>query len=119
VPDNEPEKGLFYRSDHFEFAKQGVPAVDVRGGVEFVGKPADYGKRKRAEYTEKDYHKVSDEVKPDWDTAGAVDDLRLMFEVGYRLAQGTGFPDWNPGTEFRAKRRASLGLPPETEGGRR
>ena len=107
-PDAEPEKGLFYRSDHFEFAKQGVPALDTKGGVLFVGKPDDYGLKKRAEYTEKDYHKVSDEVKPDWNLAGAVEDVKLLIEVGDAVAEGTSYPEWLPGTEFRARREATL-----------
>jgi Zn-dependent M28 family amino/carboxypeptidase len=107
-PDAEPEKGFFYRSDHFEFAKQGVPALDTDSGTEFVGKPADYGMKKRAEYTANDYHKVSDEVKPDWDLEGAVDDARLLFEVGVRVAQGERWPEWKPGTEFKAKRDQML-----------
>jgi Zn-dependent M28 family amino/carboxypeptidase len=111
VPDAEPEKGFFYRSDHFEFVKQGVPAMKVAGGVDYVGKPADYGRKKRDEYTKTDYHKVSDEVKPDWDLSGAVDDLRLLAEVGYRVAQGASYPEWLPGTEFRAKRQAMLSAP--------
>ncbi len=108
VGDAEPEKGLFYRSDHFEFVKQGVPAVNARGGLEYVGKPADFGPKMRAEYTQNDYHKVSDEVKPGWDLAGAEDDLRLYTEVGYRVAQGSKFPEWKAGTEFRPKREAML-----------
>ncbi len=106
--DAEPEKGFFYRSDHFEFAKQGVPALDTDSGTEFVGKPADYGMKKRAEYTANDYHTVSDEVKPDWDLAGAVEDARLLFEVGYGVAQGDRWPEWKPGTEFKAKRDQML-----------
>ena len=108
VGDAEPEKGLFYRSDHFEFVKEGVPAVNARGGVDYVGRPAGYGRAKRAEYTKNDYHKVSDEVKPDWDLSGAVEDLRLYTEVGYRIAQGAGYPEWKPGAEFRARRQAML-----------
>ena len=64
-PDAEPEKGFFYRSDHFEFAKQGVPALYTESGIDFIGKPADYGKKKRDEYTNNDYHGVSDQIKPD------------------------------------------------------
>ncbi len=67
APDADPEKGYYFRSDHFEFAKQGVPALDPKGGRQYVGKSADFGQRKQDEYTAKDYHKVSDEVKPDWD----------------------------------------------------
>lgn len=108
TPDAEPEKGLFYRSDHFEFAKQGVPALDPKGGIDYVGKPAEYGIQKRDEYTQKDYHKVSDEVKADWDLTGAVEDLKLLLEVGARVADGDKYPEWKPGTEFRARREAML-----------
>jgi Zn-dependent M28 family amino/carboxypeptidase len=107
-PDAEPEKGTYYRSDHFEFAKVGVPALDPKGGIDFVGKPADYGKRKREEYTQMDYHKVSDEVKSDWDLTGAVDDARILLNVGYAVANADGIPEWKPGTEFKAKREAML-----------
>jgi Zn-dependent M28 family amino/carboxypeptidase len=107
-PDAEPEKGFYYRSDHFEFAKQGVPALDTDAGTEFIGKPEGYGFQKREEYTEKDYHKVSDEIKPDWDLSGAVEDLRLLFQVGYRIAEADKYPEWKPGTEFKAKREAML-----------
>jgi Zn-dependent M28 family amino/carboxypeptidase len=108
VPDPEPEKGFFYRSDHFEFAKEGVPALYTDVGIEYIGKPAGYGEQKRKEYTSGDYHKPSDEVKPDWDLAGAVDDLALLFRVGYAVAQAEVWPEWKPGTEFKAKREAML-----------
>jgi Zn-dependent M28 family amino/carboxypeptidase len=108
VPDAEPEKGMYYRSDHFEFAKQGVPALDPKAGTRYVGKPADYGQQKRDEYTRVDYHKVSDEVKPDWDLTGAVDDARLLFELGVRIARARDYPEWNPGNEFKARREAML-----------
>ena len=62
----------------------------------------------RDEYTNNDYHKVSDEVKPDWDLAGAVEDARLLFQVGYRVSEDPKFPEWKPGTEFKAKREAML-----------
>ena len=107
-PDAEPEKGFFYRSDHFEFAKQGVPALYTESGIDFIGKPADYGKKKRDEYTNNDYHGVSDQIKPDWDLSGAIDDLQLLFRVGYNVAMGDKWPEWNPGTEFKAKREAML-----------
>jgi Zn-dependent M28 family amino/carboxypeptidase len=107
-PDPEPEKGFYYRSDHFNFAKQGVPALYPNPGVEFVGKPADYGARKRKEYVEHDYHAPSDEVKPDWDLTGAVDDAQLLLAVGYRVADAGKYPEWKPGNEFRAKREEML-----------
>ena len=107
-PDAEPEKGFYYRSDHFEFAKQGVPALDPDAGVTFIGKPANYGIQKRDEYTTKDYHQPSDEVKPDWDLSGAVEDLRVLFKVGDTVANADALPTWKPGTEFKAKRDSML-----------
>jgi Zn-dependent M28 family amino/carboxypeptidase len=107
-PDPEPEKGFYYRSDHFNFAKQGVPALDPDSGIEFIGKAPEYGKQKRDEYTKNDYHKPSDTVKPDWDLSGAVEDNELLFAVGYRVANADKFPDWKPGNEFKAKREAML-----------
>jgi len=107
-PDPEPEKGFFYRSDHFEFAKQGVPALYTDAGTEFIGKDSTYGQKKRDEYTENDYHKPSDQAKPDWDLSGAVEDLQAFFEVGYRVAQTDKWPEWKPGTEFKAKRDTML-----------
>jgi Zn-dependent M28 family amino/carboxypeptidase len=107
-PDAEPEKGYYYRSDHFEFAKEGVPAIDPKGGRQCLDKPAGYAQRKHDEYTAKDYHKVSDEVKPDWDLSGAAEDARLMLELGYRVAEGDRFPAWKPDSEFRARREAML-----------
>jgi Zn-dependent M28 family amino/carboxypeptidase len=107
-PDAEPEKGFYYRSDHFEFAKQGVPALDIEPGTDFVGKPKGYGMQKRDEYTNNDYHKPSDEIKSDWDLSGAVDDARVLFHVGYAVAQGEVLPQWKPGNEFKAKRDSMM-----------
>jgi Zn-dependent M28 family amino/carboxypeptidase len=107
-PDPEPEKGFYYRSDHFNFAKQGVPALYADTGVEFIGKPAGYSQQKRDEYTKKDYHQPSDEIKPDWDLSGAVEDTMLLMAVGYRVANADKLPEWKPGNEFRAKREAGL-----------
>jgi len=104
-PEAEPEKGYYFRSDHFEFAKQGVPALYIdKGGIDVIGKPPGYGKQKRDEYIARDYHKVSDEIKPDWDLAGAVDDLHLLFQVGYTVAQTSEWPQWKKDSEFRSKR---------------
>jgi Zn-dependent M28 family amino/carboxypeptidase len=107
-PDPETEKGFYYRSDHFNFAKQGVPALDPDEGTDFVGKPAEYGKQVRDDYTEHDYHKPSDVIKADWDLSGAVEDLQVFFAVGYRVAQADKYPEWKPGNEFRATRERSL-----------
>jgi Zn-dependent M28 family amino/carboxypeptidase len=108
-PDPEPEKGFYYRSDHFNFAKQGVPALYTDTGIDYIGKPPEYSKQKRDEYTEKDYHAPSDEVKPDWDLSGASEDAQLLYVVGYRVANADKFPEWKPGNEFRAKREQMLG----------
>jgi len=107
-PDPEPEKGFYYRSDHFNFAKVGVPALDPNDGIDFIGKPAGWGQKKRDEYTENDYHKPSDEIKPDWDFSGAAEDLRLLMTVRYRVANTDKYPEWKPGTEFKAKRDAMM-----------
>jgi Zn-dependent M28 family amino/carboxypeptidase len=107
-PDPTPERGAFYRSDHFEFAKQGVPALNIDPGEDYIGKPAGFGAQKREEYTTNDYHKVSDEIKPGWDLSGEVEDMQLLFEVGRLVADAPTFPAWKPGTEFKARREAML-----------
>ncbi len=106
--DPEPEKGFFYRSDHFSFAKEGVPAFDPNEGIDYVGKPAGYGMKMRDEFTANDYHKPSDVIKPNWDLSGDVQDCKLYFLVGYRVANDPKFPEWKPNAEFKAKREASL-----------
>ncbi len=107
-PDPESEKGLYYRADHFEFAKHGVPAMFLDAGVHFIGKPDDYSKTKRDEYTDHDYHNVSDQIKPDWDLSGAVDDVGLLFGVGVRVANDPVWPTWKAGNEFKAIREKML-----------
>ena len=106
--DAEPEKGFYYRSDHFSFAKRGVPALNPEGGVEYVGKDADYGKKVREDWTANRYHKPTDVVTPDWDLSGMNEDLKVYFAVGYRVAQAERFPEWKPGNEFKATRDAML-----------
>jgi Zn-dependent M28 family amino/carboxypeptidase len=108
LPDPESPKGYYYRSDHFNFAKVGVPALYTDVGVTFEGQPADFAERKRAEYNTERYHKPSDAVLPGWTTDGALQDLALFFQVGFRVAQAATFPQWSPGNEFRARREASL-----------
>jgi len=108
VGDAEPEKGFYYRSDQFEFAKVGVPALYTDAGVNYIGKPAGYGQKTRDEFTNNDYHKVTDEIKPTWDLNGAIDDLAMLFETGYSVAQAGQWPEWKPGTEFKALREQTL-----------
>lgn len=107
-PDAEPEKGFYYRSDHFNFAKQGVPAFDPGDGVNYIGKPADFGMKKRDEYTATYYHKPQDEILPSWDLTGAKQDLELFLSVGYRVAQAAKMPEWRVGNEFKAIRDKQL-----------
>ena len=107
-PDAEPEKGGYYRSDHFSFAKRGVPALDPDEGVEFVGKTADYSQKVRDDYTNNRYHSPKDVITPEWDLSGAAEDLKLFLAVGYRVAQADKFPEWKPGNEFKAIREKSL-----------
>jgi Zn-dependent M28 family amino/carboxypeptidase len=107
-PDPEPEKGFYYRSDHFNFAKHGVPAFDPDAGVDYVGKSPEWGMTMRDKYTSEDYHKPSDVIKPYWDLSGAVEDCQLFFLVGYQVANAAQPPQWNPGAEFKAIRDASV-----------
>jgi Zn-dependent M28 family amino/carboxypeptidase len=109
LPDPEAEKGYFYRSDHFELARQGVPALHfLHPGADYRDRPADFGQRMRDRYTAEDYHKPSDDIKADWDLSGAVEDAQLLFHVGLAVAQGPAYPEWKPGTEFRAIRAARM-----------
>jgi Zn-dependent M28 family amino/carboxypeptidase len=105
IADAEPEKGRYYRSDHFEFAKVGVPGLYTHSGTNFIGRDPSFGTRKIAEYVAHDYHKVSDEIKPDWDLSGAAEDTELLFEVGSSIANSSRWPAWKEGSEFRKLRK--------------
>ena len=107
-PNSQPEKGGFYRADHFEFSKRGVPALYTGGGKDFIGKPADFGQQKKDDYIAHHYHQVSDEVNSNWDLSGAEQDIQLLFEVGYQVANGDKFPEWKPESEFKGKRDEML-----------
>ena len=108
-PDPSPGAGLFYRSDQFEFAKQGVPALFIEAGTDYVGQPDGTGAARAEEFNNTRYHGVDDEVDPAWDLSGAVEDAQLLFQVGYRVSQRAAYPEWTPGTEFKAKRDEMLG----------
>ncbi len=108
-PNSKPERGSFYRADHFEFSKLGIPALYTGRGKEVIGKPADFGHQKSEEYVANIYHQPSDQVDPAWDLSGAVEDMQMLFEVGYQVAEGDKWPEWKPGTEFKAKRDQMLG----------
>ena len=99
----------FWRAAAIVLSDLGSSAYYVGGIAEkAIGKPADYAQKKRDEYTEKNYHKVSDEIKQDWDLSGAVEDARLLLEVGAWVADVKELPHWKPGSEFRARREAML-----------
>ena len=108
APDPEPEKGFYYRSDQFPFAKQGVPALATDPGVNYRDRPAGWGLAQNRAYTAERYHKPSDEFDPAWDFTGLEEDARLLFRVGWRVTQNEALPDWKPGSEFRAARQRSL-----------
>jgi len=100
-----PEAGFYYRSDHFNFAKVGVPALYTESGTQVIGKDENYGKKKGEEYTEKNYHRPSDEYDPNtWVLDGAIEDLKLFFQVGLRAANTSTWPQWKEGSEFKAIR---------------
>ena len=99
--DTAPEQGFYFRSDHYEFARGGVPSLETSPGIDYLGKPAGFGDLKRSEYIRNDYHKVSDVIKEDWDLSGAVEDLQILLEVGYRVAQQPGRPTWKPDAIWR------------------
>jgi len=108
-PDPEPEKGYYYRSDHFNFAKVGVPALYADGGVEYVGKPSDWGRKTLDEYTATRYHQPQDQVLDSWDLSGLAEDAKFFLAVGYRVANAEKMPQWREGNEFKAIREKSMG----------
>lgn len=107
IPNSRPEKGSIYRADNFEFSKAGVPSLYIGKGAHLLSRPLDAPLRSD-EFDLKDYHQVSDDIKPDWDLSGAVQDAELLFEVGTQVANGDKFPEWKPDSEFKAKRDAMM-----------
>jgi Zn-dependent M28 family amino/carboxypeptidase len=101
-----PDRGAFYRSDQFSFAKIGVPSIYVRGGPSFLGRPPGYGKEVVEAFERTHYHQPSDEVDPNWDWSGAVQDAQLLLVTGVRIANARGLPSWNAGDEFAKIERA-------------
>ncbi len=104
LSDPEPEKGYYYRSDHFEFAKVGIPAFYADAGITFEGRPEGWGETQRAKYVADDYHKPSDEIKQWYELSGMVQDLELFYEMGLELATGDAWPEWSETSEFKSKR---------------
>ncbi|MCB1629020.1 MAG: M28 family peptidase [Xanthomonadales bacterium] len=108
VQEPTPQNGFYYRSDHFNFAKVGVPALYAKGGIDHREKGADYGRQMAVDYTTNRYHKPADEYDASWDLRGAVEDLQLLYEVGRRVADSDGWPQWLEGSEFKARRDADM-----------
>ncbi len=108
VQEPTPQNGFYYRSDHFNFAKVGVPALYAKGGFDHREKGEEYGRQMALDYTTNRYHKPADEYSPDWDLRGAAEDLQLLYEVGRRVADSDGWPQWLEGSEFKARRDAEM-----------
>jgi len=107
APDSKPEAGEYYRSDQFNFAKAGVPSLYVQSGTTLRDGPDGTGKARLADYDANRYHKPGDEYSDAWDVSGSIEDLRLLFEVGARVANEKTWPQWREGNEFRAVRERS------------
>ncbi len=106
-PDPEPDKGFYYRSDHFPLAKIGIPALYTDAGVRFIGRPDGYSDLVRRQYNVLHYHRPSDEFDATWNLDGAEADLRALFAAGFELSEGSAWPEWSEGSEFAAARAAS------------
>lgn len=108
VGDQFPDKGSYYRSDQFSFARVGVPGVYLSGGTDVIGKPSGWGKQQKEAFVKTDYHQPSDELRDSWDLSGAVEDAQLLFALGLDVANARTMPMWTPGDEFEAARKAAL-----------
>ncbi len=108
VPDQFPDKGYFYRSDQFNFAKIGAPAMYFGRSTEYVGKPADWGRMQEDDWTEHIYHQPSDEITSEWVFDGMIEDASIGFYAGWLIAEADAMPTWNPGDEFEAARKKAL-----------
>ncbi|HTM92782.1 MAG TPA: M28 family metallopeptidase, partial [Flavisolibacter sp.] len=102
-----PEAGYYYRSDHFNFARVGIPSLYTSKGIDVIGNGKDYGKQKSDEYRDKHYHRPSDEITNDWNLDGAIEDLKLLFIVGKQIASNEKWPEWKEGSEFKKLREQS------------
>jgi Zn-dependent M28 family amino/carboxypeptidase len=106
--DQFPDRGTFYRSDQFNFARIGVPAAYLKKGTDVIGKPQGFGRRQEEEYEKKDYHQPSDDFRESWDFSGAVEDVQLAFYLGCRVANADAMAEWTKGDEFEAARKRAL-----------
>jgi Zn-dependent M28 family amino/carboxypeptidase len=108
MPDQRPEAGVYYRSDNFNFAKVGVPALYPNMGRDMIEGGVERGRELAAAYTRERYHQPTDDYSPDMDWRGGAADLRMLFEIGRRIAESEQWPNWVEGNEFRATRDAMM-----------
>ena len=100
-PDDHPERGHFYRSDHFSFAKAGIPSVSIGSGNDYVDHPAGWGAQQEEDYTEHRYHQPSDEYREGFDLSGAAQLSQLVYRLAVKLGNDTAWPSWAKDAEFR------------------
>src|SRR5262249_38137585 len=103
-PDPRPEQGSFFRSDHFPFAKVGVPSISLKEGSDYVGHPQDWGQQKFKEYNDAHYHQPSDEFRDDWNFEAMIQEADFAMELGRRVADAVNRPKFNPGDEFARRK---------------
>lgn len=108
LPDPNPHSGMYFRSDHFSFARVGVPALFARGNNDHIEKGKEYMSKKEKEWLSNHYHKPFDEYEDWWNLDGVADDAKLLFRVGWKLANQDTFPQWKEGSEFKAKREKDM-----------
>lgn len=104
APEDHPEAGHYFRSDHFSFALAGVPSITADGGVDDVTRGTAYGKKKHDEYNKQRYHQPSDQIDSTWDLTGGLQDVELLYTIGEHLADSHVWPKWKPGSEFKSAR---------------
>ena len=107
-PEAHPEQGHFYRSDHFSFAKVGIPAIDLKGGLDIVDRPMGWGQAQVEDYTANRYHQPSDDYRTDFDLRGVAQLAEIVYRFGFQIANSETTPTWNANAEFRAAREAAL-----------
>lgn len=107
APEDHPEAGHYFRSDHFNFARAGVPSLTADGGVDDLTRGTAYGKKKHDEYTAVRYHQPADQIDSTWDLTGGLQDIELVYRIGEQLANSRSWPEWKPGSEFKAIRDKS------------
>ena len=108
TPDQFPDRGFFYRSDQFNFAKIGVPALYFSKGTDFIGRPAGWGREQLEQWELKIYHQPSDQIDDSWNFDGMIEDAQMTFYIGWLVSQADAMPAWNPGDEFEATRKKAL-----------